>query len=309
MKETTLVTAQDDLSGIHVALYESYSKYDSRVNNSRTALYHMFQWMNASVRIVNTSDILYGALWAHEILCIPEGLGPFIEDALGAEGMQIIRDWVAAGGSYIGSRGSMAMAVPNSYFEGSWTEFELNLVNGTTYGMPELGHTLMTNVNINQSCVGPNLSDIPSSYSVLFQTGRYFVPAEGEEVHVIARYQFNGQIAMLGTHYGQGTVFLSSPLFEYEEDSDRDGTSLKDRYDDPDSEWPLVLRVVQWLLADSPTVRNATTWEYPIETPTETTTPTANTTGQPVLPTELIIAVSGVGVVVLLVVVVFARKR
>ena len=292
-----------------MALYESYSRTDSRVNNSRTALYHMFRWMNASVQIVNTTDILYGALWAHEILCIPEGLGPYIENALGSEGMQIIRDWVAAGGSYIGSRGSMAMAVQNSYFEGSWSEFELNLVNGTTYGMPELGHTLMTTININQSCDGPDLADMPASYSILFQTGRYFVPAVGQEVHVIGRYQYNGEIAMFGTHYGQGTVFLSSPLFEYEEDNDRDGTSLKDRYDDPDSEWPMVLRVIQWLLADSPTVRNATSWEYPVETPTESTIPTTNVGNGQVLPTEYIVALGGVGVIALILIIIYVRKK
>ena len=110
----------------------------------------MFTWMNASVFIFNTTDLLNGCLWACEILAIPEGLGPFTEQKLTDEGLQVIREWVAVGGSYIGVRGSAAMAMNGSYFEGLTTTVGLALVTGTSYQVEQLDSPQMTNVSINR---------------------------------------------------------------------------------------------------------------------------------------------------------------
>ncbi|MHA1962930.1 MAG: hypothetical protein ACW99U_22300 [Candidatus Thorarchaeota archaeon] len=56
---------------------------------------------------------------------------------------------------------------------------------------------------------------------------------------------------MIAFQYGRGTVFLSSPHPEYEEGSDRDGTDAFDFFEDPDSEWGLLLKVSQWLIEAS----------------------------------------------------------
>jgi len=289
--------SSNDLTNISVALYESYySSTDLRISESRGALYNMLTWMNATVNIINQTDILDGALWAHELLVIPEGLGPWIERNIGDEGMQMIRDWLSAGGSYIGVRGSAAMAVTDSYFEGSNTTFALGLFNGTSLGMADLGHTLMTDVEINRDCTGPDLSDMPETMSTLFRTGRYFVADPGQEMIVIARYTYNDLPAMIATHYGEGTVFLSSPHFEYEENGDLDGTDYMDRYDDPDTEWALMLRITQWLLEDSPTVLNASTWPIPIASDLP-------------IPMEMLLVAGGLGGVVIVAILVFVKKR
>ena len=57
---------------------------------------------------------------------------------------------------------------------------------------------------------------------------------------------------MIAAKYGSGTVFLCGPHPEYEENSDRDGISEFDHLDDPDSEWPLLLKVSLWLIEASP---------------------------------------------------------
>jgi hypothetical protein len=134
--------------------------------------------------------------------------------------------------------------------------------------------------------------------TVLFRTGRYFVPDPGQELIFIANYSFNNQPAMVAARYGEGTVFLSSPHFEYEENSDRDGTSYMDRYDDPDSEWPFMLRISQWLLDDSPTVQNATTWG-------EITT----TTTDLLFPVDILFVVGGIGRMAIIAILVYLRKR
>jgi glutamine amidotransferase-like uncharacterized protein len=307
-----IAQSNEDLAGVTVGLYESYySSTDARIRESRGALLHMLQWMNASVHILNKTDIINGALWACEILVIPEGLGPFIERNLGEDGMDKIKEWVALGGSYVGVRGSAAIAVSDSYFEGSNTTFYMGLINGTSIGMPEFGHTLIAHLNIHHNPVeGLIFSDIPRSLEVIWQTGRYFVAAEGQEMITIATYGYNGEPAMVAAPYGEGNVFLSSPHFEYEENSDRDGTDYRDTYDDPDSEWPLVLEVCKWMLEDSPTVVNTTFWSdpEPIETITNTTDTGTNT--QPfVLSVETMVIVGAlVGFIVIASVIVKKRR-
>ncbi|TXT56093.1 MAG: hypothetical protein BAJATHORv1_30479 [Candidatus Thorarchaeota archaeon] len=256
-----LSVTNDDLTGIRIALYESYSSFtDPRVRESRTALFNMLTWMNASVEIINRTDIELGALWAFEILVIPEGLGPFIESNLRASGREAIRQWVKAGGSYVGVRGSSSIAVTEGYFEGKHETFDLGLINGTSIGMPEYGYIEVSKLLINRACTGPNLSDMPDEVHALFRTGRYFVPNPGQEIICIANYSYNNQPAMIASHFGLGNVFISSPHFEYEENSDRDGTDYMDDYNDNDSEWPLVMEIIKWQIEDSPIVVNTTTW-------------------------------------------------
>jgi len=297
--ETTDDLIPTDLSGITVGIYEGYiSSIDPRVNESRQALYNMFTWMNASVFIFNTTDLLNGCLWACEILAIPEGLGPITERRLTDDGIQVIREWVSLGGSYVGVRGSAAIAMNGSYFEGFTSSFDLGLVTGTSYEVEDLEDTQMTNVSINRDSTGPDLSDMPVNMSVLFVTGRYFVPDAGQEITYIANYTHNNQPAMLAAEYGDGNLFISSPHFEYEENGNRDGTEYMDEYDDPDSEWSMLLTISKWLVDSSPTVANISSWPTtsPVATPYQ-------------LPMDLILLSGGIGVVLLLVAVVIIKRR
>lgn len=295
--ETTGGSTPTDLSGITVGIYEGYfSSIDPRVNESRTALYNMFIWMNASVFIFNTTELLNGCLWACEILAIPEGLGPTTERRLTDDGIQVIREWVELGGSYIGVRGSAAMAMNGSYFEGITTTFDLALVNGTSYEVEDLEDRQMTNVSINRDSTGPDLSDMPVNQSVLFVTGRYFVPDPGQEVIYIANYTHSNLPAMIAGGFGQGNYFVSSPHFEYEENGDRDGTDYMDEYDDPDSEWPMLLTISLWLVDSSPTVANMSSWPY--------TPPTLFP-----LPLDLLVIGGGIGAVLILVSFVILKRR
>lgn len=295
--ETTGNPTVTDLSGITVGIYEGYfSSVDPRVNESRQALYNMFTWMNASIFIFNTTDLLNGCLWACEILVIPEGLGPITERRLTDDGLQVIREWVALGGSYIGVRGSAAMAMNGSYFEGITTTFDLALVNGTSYEVEDLDSYQMTNVSINRDSTGPDLSDMSANMSVFFRTGRYFVPSAGQEIICIANYTHNNQPAMIAAEYGEGNLFISSPHFEYEENGDRDGTDYMDYYDDPDSEWPMLLTISRWLVDSSPTVANISSWPYEPIIPYQ-------------LPMDMILLSGGIGAVLVLVAVVILKRR
>ncbi len=306
----TLTQLTDDLSGVTVGLYQSYySSTDQRVNQSRIALAHMFTWMNATLHIINKTDILNGALWACEIFAVPEGLGPSIQVNMGYDVMDMIKEWIALGGSYIGVRGSSTIAFSDAYFEGASEIYYMELINGTSIGMPGYAsYSIMSEINIAKGLTdGPDLSNMPATMSVYWQTGRYFEAAEGQEMITIATYEYNNQPAMVAARYGQGNVFASSPQFEYEEDSDRDGTDYRDSFDDPDSEWPLLLEICKWMIEDSSAVANTTTWRYPSPEPTETT---ANDTLSAFpISVEALVIVGSIGAVVIIAAAVVLRRR
>lgn len=306
--ERNFQNAQEgDLTGITVGLYESYSSStDNRVELSRTALYNMFLWMNASVHILNKTDILNGALWACEIICIPEGLGPNIQLNLGYDAMDMIKEWIALGGSYIGVRGSSTIAFSDGYFEGSNETFYMELINGTSIGMPTYGYIVMSELSLNKDIPnGPDFTQFPDTMNVFWRTGRYFVAHEGQEMMTLASYTWNDQPAIIAARYGEGIVLASSPQFEFEEDSDRDDVDYyDDSYEDPDSEWPLVLEICKWMIDESPTVANTTTWTY-----SESASTTTNADDLPlVIPPEFIL-VGVVGVIAIVVLAVLLRRK
>lgn len=241
---------QDDLTGVNVAVYNGAGVMGS----SRIALTRMFEWMNASVEVINASQILDGALDDYDILVIPGGSESICCSELQyLEGVRKIQDFVGKGGSYFGICGGATYGA--NY---------VDLFNGSMRPLSEPGQLIhLTTMHVNQSSTGPDLSDCPANFSTMYYGSQYFVPDVGTDVHVIATYAYNDAAGMIALKYGNGTVFLSSPHPEYEENSNRDDTPFGDDLDDPDSEWGILFRVAKWLIDAS--------YVEPTTTPTSTT--------------------------------------
>jgi hypothetical protein len=101
---------------------------------------------------------------------------------------------------------------------------------------------------VNQNSTGPDLSTEPESYQTLYWASAYFYSDDMSNVIPICTYPSNDRPGMIAFSYGEGTAFLSSPHPEYEEGDSRDGTTVYDNMDDPDSEWNLLLKVSRWLV-------------------------------------------------------------
>jgi len=79
--------------------------------------YHALKALGAPFRIVRGEAIARGALARHRpgVLIIPGGFSRQKMEALGAPGMDAIRDYVAGGGSYLGFCGGAGFAVTDPY--------------------------------------------------------------------------------------------------------------------------------------------------------------------------------------------------
>jgi glutamine amidotransferase-like uncharacterized protein len=209
---------------------------------SRTALEHMFLWMGAKVSIIGAEDFSEGVLNTTDILVMPGGC--WCEERcaiLGEEMKSIIRSYIDEGGSYFGIDGGASYA----------TNYRLNIFSGRLI-VDVLGATnFMTELDINCELTSPDLSQESESYEVFYEASGYFETDNMTGIHTIATYANTSLPCMIAFKYGIGTVFLSSPHPEYEEDGNRDGTDMYDLQVDPDSEWDFMLRICQWLLDES----------------------------------------------------------
>ena len=279
-----------DLSGVNVAIYNGTGVMIS----SRIALTKMFGWTGASVVNATASQIRDGFLNDYDILVVPGGSEGTANTDLGSEGKEKVQDFVYNGGSYFGICGGATFGA--TY---------LRLINCFMSPVNEPGSLIhMTTMHINQSSTGPDLSDLSENFTTMYYGSQYFTPQYGTSFHRIATYDFNDKAGMIADTYGYGTVFLSSPHPEYEENSDRDGTTFGDANDDPDSEWDLLFRVSQWLI-------EASTEEPPdsTTTPTSTQTPTPTPTSTPLNLPLVAVASTGVLMVMLVVAVLYRRAQ
>ena len=281
---TLAQTEYDDLSGVNVAVYNGLGVMGS----SHIALTRMFEWMNATVSSVTASQILDDVLNDYDIFVIPGGSESTCSSELDDEGRLKIIEFVANGGSYFGICGGSTFAVRY-----------LHLFNGFMGPVSEPGDLIhMTTMHINRTSNGPDLSNLSENCSVMYYASQRFTPNpyQATSIHSIATYDYDGSAGMIAFEYENGTVFLSSPHPEYEENSDRDDTSFGDDLEDSDSEWDLLFQVSLWLIETS----------Y-VELDASTTTTTTSSTALP-LDLPLITVVStGVVIITLIAVVLYRR--
>jgi glutamine amidotransferase-like uncharacterized protein len=226
--------SSSDLSGVNVAVFTD----DDALACSTLALRNMFQWMNATADLVDADQILNGSLDSYDIAAFPGGSALAYSYSLGPEGLDIVRDFVRDGGSFFGICGGSLFGTNAvlGLFNGSYS----SSVNGTMMYIMEM--------NVNRNSTGPDLSAEPETYHTMYWGSAYFYSDDMSNVIPILTYPATGRPGMIALTYGDGTVFLSSPHPEYEEGDGRDGISLYDNFDDPDSEWGLLLKVSRWLV-------------------------------------------------------------
>lgn len=231
-----LALERKDLTGVTVGIYDYTGSIGS--GDLSIAVYNMFIWMNATVDVISLYQVLEEGLSGYAIFVIPGGSCIGYNENFGEQGKEIIRNFVRNGGSYFGICGG-------SHFG---TEAYLNLYPGG-YITPAPGVESsyeMVGIDVNKNSFWLDLTNISSSLTTIYINGGCFdkIKVFNEvDLHNVAVYSHNNMPCMVTFKYGRGSAFLCSPHPEIEEDSNRDGVSLFDYFDDPESEWDLMLRV------------------------------------------------------------------
>jgi glutamine amidotransferase-like uncharacterized protein len=210
----------------------------------------MFEWIGCTVVLLYVDDVNEKSLDKLDLIVFPGGdMGPYMED-ITDDGKDKIRGIVRDGGGYIGTCAGAYFAAETLIWRGSaYNEGLLGLFPGTAdgpvneiYQYPETG---MCEI-IYTAPDHPITHGLGDTEWIYYWWGPKFIPDEGTDVDVIGEYEITGEPAMVAFEYGEGRVFLIGPHPEWEEDSDRDGTSLNDEQDDRGSDWPLMRNVTFW---------------------------------------------------------------
>jgi len=230
-----ILGAPTGMEDVRVAIYDGAGVLES----SKIAVDNLFAWMRAKVGHVNATSIREGALADYDMLVMPAGGG--FGEHLQSEGMDTICQFVTDGGSYFGICGGATFA----------TDLGLNLFDGEYHPAIEGYGEFLIEMNVNRNSTGPDLSEEPESYEILYWNSGYYSKENMSGIIPIVTYPDNDLPCMIAFKYGAGTVFLSSPHPEFEEGAARDGVTYFDAMSDPDSEWGLLLKVCRWLIQES----------------------------------------------------------
>jgi glutamine amidotransferase-like uncharacterized protein len=237
---TLFVRFPTGMEGARVAVYNGRGAMSS----SSAALLNMFLWMNAEANYVNSTEIQQGVLDGYDMIVFPGGSSFDYSVHLENVGRNAVRDFVAGGGSYFGICGGSVFGT-NSY---------LGLFNGYASGAVNGSGTKVIPMIVNTNSTGPDLANEPLTYDILYWNSGYFYSSNATYMSTaipITLYTQNNEPGMIACKYGNGTVFLSYPHPEYEENGALDGTDDFDYHNDPDSEWNLLLKISLWLVEAS----------------------------------------------------------
>lgn len=192
-----------------------------------------------SFRVITENDILSGALNSGEFhtLIMPGGKSWIYLDNLGPKGAVEIAKFVSSGGNYMGICAGAYYAT--SLRQGpakTPTNYGIGLLNGIAYDGTALRTPPFRSGMMNFDVLIPGF---PSTYRILLLGGPSFYYTEQEanlkKIKVLSL--FAPQMpAMITFEFGKGHVFLSGPHGEVEENK----SILRLRYNDPDSEWPII---------------------------------------------------------------------
>jgi glutamine amidotransferase-like uncharacterized protein len=267
----TLTCAQT-ASTTDVAVYFDEGAWEDGV----LAFESFLDWKGLSHERVNAKWINSNDLHPRfKVVYFPGGYAYDYKRKLTAAGERHIRELVDAGGGYVGICAGAFFAATRVDWEGGSYPYTLGLFKGRAFGaLSEIASWpdyALTTISLNprhEVSVG-----LAGAFTTMYFGGPAFYPDPDEDVDTLATWdEYNAHPAIITLHYGQGRVLLIGPHPEIEENSARDGNLFGSALNDPETEWGLLWRSMDWVL------------KHPISDTTLTTGISADTSLKPAAP-------------------------
>lgn len=192
-----------------------------------------------------------------DVVVFPGGYSYDYQLAITLDAVDQLRQYVAAGGSYVGICAGAYFASKSVAWEGIEYTYELALFDGTAIG--SLGNIApwpeyaMTDISLNAD--NPILQVEQERLTVLYYGGPIFLANEGFEFKTIASWDAAaGSPAIINFNYEEGRVLLIGPHLEIEESDDRDGTDFAGELDDVESDWNALAEMFAWAVGDETSI-------------------------------------------------------
>ncbi|MBI4405748.1 MAG: hypothetical protein HY537_16440 [Deltaproteobacteria bacterium] len=237
----------NNTEGFELGLYIGKGTWEA----GKEHLKMFFKEHNFSYRSFTAKEIAQGDLSRSgvRLIIIPGGESWEYLKELSIEGASQITDFVNQGGGYFGVCAGAFYAT--SHREGGYATgpYGIGLLNGIAYD----GTALKTEP-FKEGMLDFELSShfllkgLQSMFRMVLLGGPSFryTPEEAikKQLAVLATFQKINEPAMVVFNYGKGKVFLSGPHLEIEEDR----TDWGPEFRDPDSEWPMMERIIHYII-------------------------------------------------------------
>ena len=215
---------------------------------SVTALEGAFTEMDFSFELFDVSYLLSENLLRYKSIVLPGGDPRTYSTSLGNIGRKYLRSYVEYGGYFIGFGGGAAVADADSGIWAGIGFFDGDAVWPVDRIAPHPEYTL-TEIVLSKSdhelAFGGR-----NRYVTLYRWGPEFHIRNHFGVEIVYSYELTGTAALITGTFGSGVVVLCGCNIEFEENSMRDGTDFGSELQDPESEWDLLERIVEYGLGE-----------------------------------------------------------
>lgn len=238
-----VIAIQASAASGKIFLYEGKGAWDSGIENLEAFL----KDQKLSFETKQPRDLILGELATEDptLLIMPGGESWVYLEDLGAEGAQNIRNYVAAGGSYLGICAGAFYATSHREGGAATGPYGIGLLEGTAYDGTALeapGY-IEGVMEFLWELGNPLVNGLGRKVRMLLYGGPAFRFSEEEaqkkQIEVVLRFSESNDPAMIRFNYGKGRVFLSAPHVEIK----------KEKGEKPlhDFSWPFLRRVVDSL--------------------------------------------------------------
>lgn len=222
--------------------------------DSIIALRSLLSWMGIESGETDGAGIRNRSLAGAQLLCVPGGNMFEYAGDLGDAGVQAVRDFVAAGGGYVGVCGGAYFSATSVVWQGRRLAMQsLGLFDGASQGpldaIAPYPECTMCEVQITDHTHAITREE-PAAEWILYCYGPSLNPTSESTATILARYGATKAPAALAVTYGSGRAFLIGTHPEIEEDDDRDGTADSEAFDDRGSDWPLLRTAILWCVGN-----------------------------------------------------------
>jgi glutamine amidotransferase-like uncharacterized protein len=238
---------------IDVAVYMDRGVWEA----GATAFEHFLDWKGLThervdARVLNSTELQR----RYRVLCIPGGYAYDYKLSILEAGERRIREFVDAGGAYIGICAGAFYASTKVHWEGANYSYSLALSRGQAFGPLEAispwPEYALTTISLNQHT--PVTTVQQQSFTTLYFGGPSFIPDPDMVIDTIATWdEHHDRPAIIAFERGKGRVLLIGPHLEIEENSSRDGGNFGDELHDPETEWGLVWAMMDWVMGNAVT--------------------------------------------------------
>jgi len=229
---------------VEVGIYNGNGSWDVSVKALTLAVTEA----GFEVQLFNENDVFENDIKRFRMIIFPGGNPQDYSSALSSIGIKRVQNYINFGGNFFGVGGGAAIADIDSGLFGGIGIFDGDAVWPINQ-IAQYPESVLTEI-VKSNDDHPISRGMAEKFTTLYRWGPYFIPYQPDNMRVIFDYVLIESPAMVSFTFGMGRVVLAGFQPEIEENDDRDGSDFADDLYDPESEWEMIEKSIEFCLGE-----------------------------------------------------------